>query len=165
MSRFVAEQDECSDIVAQLTGSRTAYFFERYNENHDPDNGQFSDGGGSGGGSSGSSSSGGTTKSATTEASAAQKHAAEPIASNLFDKYHDSSATADDIVHSVAGASAAIGEAERKLKDATPANAPIDKGGFIGADGNYTPEREELHQRILDELFTPETVRAATPAA
>lgn len=102
------------------------------------------------------------------DATKAQKNAvaaAEPKASELFDKYHDTSAKADDIVASVSGASEAVASAESRLKDATPTNAPVSKGGFIQADGTYTPERQELHDRILGELFSTDAVKAATPGA
>ncbi|HMF47475.1 MAG TPA: zeta toxin family protein, partial [Candidatus Saccharimonadales bacterium] len=85
-------------------------------------------------------------------------------ASDLYDKYHDTTAQADDIVASVPGAREAVSAAESRLAGGTPTNAPVSKGGFVGPDGKYTADREALHQQILGKLFSSDAVKAATPA-
>lgn len=101
------------------------------------------------------------------EAMAAQEKAVnskEQSASALFDQYNDPSATADAIIDSVPGAASAVQTVERNLEGKPHTDAPASQGGFKQADGTYTPEREALHEHILDELFSPEAVKAATPA-
>lgn len=84
-------------------------------------------------------------------------------ASSLFETYNDPSATAEGIVEKVPGAGIAISMAESKLKGQPHTDAPVAEGGFKGADGKYTPEREALHKQILMSLFSPQAVAAATP--
>jgi predicted ABC-type ATPase len=112
---------------------------QKFNPNHDPGTGEFSEGDG-GGGDGGSS------------------------ASAFFDQHHDPTATVGGIIESVKGAASAISAAESKLQDGVATNAPVSQGGFIGPDGKYTAEREALHDSILNKLFSPEAVKAATPA-
>lgn len=45
-----------------------------------------------------------------------------------------------------------------------PSSAPVADGGFKNPDGTYTEERQALHNRIVDEMFTPERIAAALPA-
>jgi predicted ABC-type ATPase len=86
-------------------------------------------------------------------------------ASALFDQHNDPTATADAIIDSVPGAAVAVQTVERNLEGKPHTDAPASQGGFKQADGTYTPEREALHEHILDELFSPEAVKAATPAS
>lgn len=131
-------------------------FLFRYNPNHEPagspDGGQFSsgDGGGDSGGDSGGDTGGGGSAKVSS-------------ASELFAKHHDPSITADDVVAKTPGAAKAIDDVMAKLAKGVSTNAPVDEGGFIQKDGTYTPERQALHQQILENIFTPTQVKAATP--
>lgn len=59
----------------------------------------------------------------------------------------------------------ALAEAEQRVGRGVPTDAPVEHGGFVRPDGSYTPEREKVHQSILEQVFTPEAVKAAKPAA
>ncbi len=128
----------------------------KYNEDEPRDDqGRWTDGGGS---SDSGSDGGGSGDSGGSEGSKVSS------ASELFSKHNDPSVTADDVIAKTEGASTAIAEVMRKLENATPTNAPVEKGGFIQKDGTYTPARQALHQQILEKIFTPAKVKAATPA-
>lgn len=60
---------------------------------------------------------------------------------------------------------AAIANTEEELAEEPPTDASVEEGGFIDENGLWTEERQELHQQILDAIFTDEAIAAATPEA
>lgn len=56
-----------------------------------------------------------------------------------------------------------IARAKKLMANAVPTDAPVTQGGFMQADGSYTPERRAIHKDILRKIFTPEAIAAATP--
>lgn len=79
--------------------------------------------------------------------------------------YKKPSRNAAEVTASVPGAVAAIASARERLAKSVPTNSPVAEGGFKRPDGTYTPERAAAHRRIVESIFTPEAVRAATPPA
>jgi predicted ABC-type ATPase len=61
------------------------------------------------------------------------------------------------------GASKMVAEAREKLAKAIPTNASEKEGGHIGENGQWTPARAELHEKLLGDIFTAEAVSKATP--
>lgn len=53
--------------------------------------------------------------------------------------------------------------AERAIREGVKTTSNVRNGGFKRDDGTYTPERTQLHVKIVDELLTDDVVRAATP--
>lgn len=129
-------------------------FKYKYNEDEPRDDqGRWTDGGGSSDSGDSSSDSGGGGDAKVSSAS------------ELFAKHHDPSITAEDVVAKTPGAATAIDNVMKKLAKGVATNAPVDEGGFIQKDGTYTPERQALHQQILENIFSPAQVKAATPKA
>lgn len=56
-----------------------------------------------------------------------------------------------------------IKEAETRLAAATPTDAPVEQGGYKMPNGQYTPEREELHNKIIAGILSPEAIKRAKP--
>jgi len=136
--------------VGEIDERRFKY---KYNEDEPRDeDGKWTDGGGGGDGGDSSGDTGGG--GGDTKVSSA---------SELFTRHHDPSITADDVVAKTEGAAKAIDDVMEKLSKGVATNAPVDEGGFIQKDGTYTPERQALHQQILENIFTPAQVKAATP--
>lgn len=63
--------------------------------------------------------------------------------------------TVKRVIASVPGAQVSIDVAKAKLKDGVPSKP---------ANGVYAPEREQWHDKILYDTFTPDRIAAATPA-
>ena len=72
--------------------------------------------------------------------------------------------TADEIIDSVPGARERAEEVRRRLAASVPTDATIEQGGHRLADGSWAPERAALHDRILNDVFTPQQIAAALPA-
>jgi HK97 family phage portal protein len=53
---------------------------------------------------------------------------------------------------------------EGKLALSTPTNASVASGGYVMANGEYTPERQAVHEAILKSVFNADAVARATPA-
>lgn len=70
--------------------------------------------------------------------------------------------TAEDII-AQHGAADRIKAVENKLAKGVPTNAPVDQGGHVLPNGEYTPERQAIHKQVLSKIFTDEAVAAATP--
>jgi len=126
--------------------------YVKFNPNHDA-RGLFSDGAG-GGAVSEPEGMGGTVSSAHGEAT------------KLFNQHGGASArTADAIIAGFRGGAEAIKQTQAMLA-ATPAtDAQVSAGGFKNPDGSWTVDRQALHAQILDKIFTPNAVDAATPVA
>jgi predicted ABC-type ATPase len=117
----------------------------------DPDqprdeDGKWTDGGGGGGGGSG----GGGAKPASETKPVVPSHA-NPKVKEVIDK--------------VPGAQAAIDRAVAKLDapGSKPSDAPVGEGGYKRSDGLYSAPRQKVHAEILEKIFTPEKIAAATP--
>lgn len=111
---------------------------EKYNENHD-ERGRFASGPGGG--------------------------AIGDVAQRLFSSTHEPSVTASHILaESSPDAAARVAETEARLSRGVATDAPVEQGGFKNPDGTYTAEREAVHDRILNAIFTDQAVRDATPA-
>jgi predicted ABC-type ATPase len=115
----------------------------------DPDeprdeDGKWTDGGGGGGDGSG----GGGKKPASEPKPAVPAHA-NPKVREIIDK--------------VPGAQAAIDRAVDKLARGKPSDAQVSDGGYKRSDGLYTAPRQKVHAEILEKIFTPEKIAAATP--
>ena len=72
--------------------------------------------------------------------------------------------TAADIIGRQ-GAAEKIHDVEARLAASVPTNAPVSEGGHVRPDGTYTPERQAIQNQILNDIFTPEAIAAATPGA
>ena len=53
--------------------------------------------------------------------------------------------------------------ARAELASRAPTDASYGQGGFKNPDGTWTKERQQVHAQILDQLFSPSAVAAATP--
>ncbi len=84
-------------------------------------------------------------------------------ASNSSTRYKAPSKTEDEIIAGVPGAKEAVAIAKQKLKEGKPTNALVKDGGFMQEDGNYTPERQAVHRKILRDIFTKEAMEKYTP--
>lgn len=84
-------------------------------------------------------------------------------ARDLFRSAHKPGITAAHILETNPEAAGHIREVEERLAKMAPTDAPVGNGGFKNPDGSYTPERQALHEKILDQIFTDEAVDAATP--
>jgi len=63
------------------------------------------------------------------------------------------------------GATQAVSEARRKVLAMNGAQSidPVEKDGHIDAAGEFTPERAALHDKLLNDIFTPEAIERALP--
>jgi predicted ABC-type ATPase len=52
-----------------------------------------------------------------------------------------------------------MAKADEEIKGMTPTNVK-----YVQGDGTYTPERQALHAKILEDMFTPEAIKKAMPA-
>src|SRR5258708_1982098 len=85
-----------------------------------------------------------------------------PGASKL---YSAPTKTPEQIVAAFPGGNEAIAKTRERLSKVVPTDALVSEGGFKNPDGTYTPEREAIHRKIAADLFTPEKVARALPAA
>ena len=96
---------------------------------------------------------------------AATEHEELP-ASNLLKPENK---TADEVIESVSGGRDYVAFAESKLRNAVPTDAPVADGGFMvkkgsgGEPNEWTPERAQAHDKILNDIFTAEVIAKATP--
>jgi predicted ABC-type ATPase len=58
---------------------------------------------------------------------------------------------------------AKMDDAEARLAVSTRTDALVADGGFKNPDGTYTPERQAVHEEIMNKFLNPEAVAAATP--
>jgi lambda family phage portal protein len=97
------------------------------------------------------------------------KEAAAPAGSqaSASDLYQAGETTTDvdKAVESVPGARESIDKATTKLAGAVRTDALVADGGHRNADGSWTAERQAIHEQILNKVFTPEAIAAATPKA
>lgn len=77
--------------------------------------------------------------------------------------YQAPTKTAEQIVASFPGGSEAIERTREKLAALVPTDATVAEGGHKNPDGTYTDERQALHEKLVDDLFTPERIAAAKP--
>lgn len=63
-----------------------------------------------------------------------------------------------------AGATKRIAEARKRLETVVSTDQPVSAGGFVRPDGSYTPERQAIHRRLIEAIFTEDAIRNATPA-
>lgn len=82
-------------------------------------------------------------------------------ASDLAQSHHQVSV--GDVIASVPGAADKLREIQGKLHNEVPTDAPVSQGGLKGEDGNFTPEREAIHNQIIDRYLSPDNVKRATP--
>lgn len=78
-------------------------------------------------------------------------------ASQLLSLYPSTGRTADDIIATMPG----MAEKIAKVKDRLKAGVPTDQ--LHKKDGAYTPERNALHSKILNEIFSDEAIANARP--
>ena len=62
------------------------------------------------------------------------------------------------------GVTKEVAEARHKCDTGTSTDAPVSAGGHVQEDGTYTPARQALHDKLIDEIFTSEAIRNALPA-
>jgi predicted ABC-type ATPase len=86
-------------------------------------------------------------------------------AMDYFNKTNDPDATVESVME---GASPElrqkIQETERALKNVTPTIKAVRISGE-GPAAIYSPERTKLHNKIIEEILSPEKMKAATPEA
>jgi predicted ABC-type ATPase len=118
-----------------------------HNYKYDPDEprdpaGKWTDGGGGDGG-------GGASATVATDLYNANGGAGSTTADELIAQHH---------------AGDRIKQVEEKLAKGVPSNASVAQGGHVLPNGQYTPAREAVHERVLNQIFTPSAVAAAVPA-
>jgi len=107
----------------------------KYNQNHD-EQGRFTFGSGTGG-----------------------------IATALYNKNADPNVKPDDIYNRVnPHARDAAAQLEASMATRVPSDRPVSEGGYMQEDGTYTPERQALHEQLVNDALSPERIDAATPA-
>jgi len=122
-----------SFTIGKVARRRTPNPFAKYNENHD-ERGRFTFANGTGG-----------------------------LASAQYAKTFKK-VTPDDIFNNVSpDAKTAAMNLEASLATRVPSDASVAQGGYIREDGTYTPERQAIHEALLDKIFTPEKIAAAMP--
>lgn len=57
-----------------------------------------------------------------------------------------------------------ISHVEGRLAQSTPTNASVEQGGHVLPNGEYTPQRQQIHEAILKSVFNANAVANATPA-
>lgn len=67
------------------------------------------------------------------------------------------------MVAAVPGAAEKSAEARAKLATAVRTDALVSSGGYKTADGEWTPARQALHDKIIAGMFAPDRVAAAKP--
>jgi predicted ABC-type ATPase len=85
-----------------------------------------------------------------------------PKASDLLDK---TPVDINEVINSVPGSREMIAEARDKASRETHTDAPVSQGGHKMPDGRYTPERQALHNAMIQKILSPEAVARARPAA
>lgn len=139
------------DVTVRRVGPASAKNLKRlfkFNPDQPRDeDGRWTDGGGGDGGGS-SKPSGGSDKPASTAKPATAAHANPRVAA---------------LIDSVPGAQAAIERAVDKVSKGAQTSAPLDQGGFKRPDGLYSAPRQKVHAEIIEKLFAPDKVAAATP--
>lgn len=85
-------------------------------------------------------------------------HNGNGATSNLYVKYDDPTVTADSILSKFSAAD----REEIKLRIARANAAPPSISTYF-KNGDFTPERKKLHDRIVSGYFTNENVKRATP--
>lgn len=83
----------------------------------------------------------------------------EGAAQALLAANHDAGVTASDLEAELTPEQR---ELVRAAREGIAAGVPT-RDQYIQADGTYSPEREALHEEIIEKIYTPEAVAAATP--
>jgi HK97 family phage portal protein len=104
--------------------------------------------------SGGSDSGGGGKEDGETKPESSASSLAKPV-----------SKTVDQVVAAVPASKPKIESARTRLAQAVPTDAPVEKGGHKQANGNYTPARIAIQQRVVQSIMTPEAIAAAVPKA
>ena len=92
------------------------------------------------------------------------KSAGRDSASRLLEEYGENTTSEALIAKLPAEVGKAVRQAEHRLSESVPTDAPVSKGGFKNpSDGSYTEERQKLHDEIIAAIFSDEAVRRATP--
>ena len=110
--------------------------------------GRWTDGSGGDGATSPPSSGGGGHATVATDLYHANGGAGKATAKDIIDRH---------------GAADKIRGVEDRLASSVPTNAPVSQGGYVRADGTYTPERQALHTEVLNKVFNEKDVAAAMP--
>ena len=79
------------------------------------------------------------------------------MASKLFQEHPAEGKTADDLIAGIPGMKEKIAKVKERLAAGQATDVLHKK------DGEYTPERKKLHQKIMEELLSDERVKAAMP--
>lgn len=69
----------------------------------------------------------------------------------------------EKVIHSIPGAANRIAKARELLAKGVPTDAPVGDGGFKLPNGEWTPERVRVHEKILGAIFTKDAVGKARP--
>lgn len=86
--------------------------------------------------------------------------ATSTVASDLLKKNHDDSETIEDVYRDIPQ------DVKDTMRQAQIENSALTPTAVMHKlpDGTYTEERQELHNKILDEMFTAEAIAKAKPA-
>lgn len=102
--------------------------------------------------------------------SAPQPYPAQAIASKLMDAFRDRLPKTQEEIEALGdkiaaqyGLTETIRKIDEMLKGETPTNSLVKDGGHKVDAVNYTPERQQLHQQIMHDIFNPAAVARATP--
>jgi SPP1 gp7 family putative phage head morphogenesis protein len=93
----------------------------------------------------------------------------ENLLSKHYDKFADKTATAESVMDAYRNRKTGetLTDADRKEiadKLALADSLPSSMSQNVGPDGIYTPERQKLHEEIMEKIFKPEDVMNALPA-
>lgn len=89
----------------------------------------------------------------------------QKAAAVLFGEETDHGATLQGVMSKMSPeARAFVAETEKRISKVVPTNALASEGGFKNPDGTWTEARQKVHDDIIAQILTPETVAAATPA-
>lgn len=173
---FARSSAEAMHKYLEMRSAEFIIFTEKFNPNHD-ELGRFTTGGGGGSISAGFeeagqiSGGGGSTSTdyGVTPSGEMKDYTAQPAnsAAELFQHTYDPNVTVDQAV-ALTGAAPRIAEAEANLAAARAeeqrTGIPADtQKRYSDGNGLYVPERQALHDRLLDETFTDDQIARALP--
>jgi predicted ABC-type ATPase len=71
--------------------------------------------------------------------------------------------TADQIINAIPGAKEAVDKVRQKIATGVTTNSLVKDGGFMQENGSYTPERQAIHEKIVNDFINEESVKKYTP--
>lgn len=158
----VEKLDHATHVTVERIGpAKGGADLKKFNPNHD-ELGRFSSGPGDGGSAAANEMfAPGPENFEVTSKGDLKGYTAEPAksAAELFNRTYNPNYTVDELI-ALTGNTENIHKVEAALKAA----GPDTQTQFRDAEGHYTPERQQLHDDLLDKTFSPQAVGKAIPA-